>query len=87
MDSQEARENFNTLLHGSVKKRQLSLREAKDMLRANDPGLNIRPSLQHINRGETSKALLTITTELIGATSVPYLQPIISGVVLALLKK
>ncbi len=87
MDSQEARENLNILLHGGVKKRQLSLREAKEMLRANDPGLNIRPSLQHLNRRETSQALLSITTELIAATSVPYLQPLINGVVLTFLKK
>lgn len=84
MDRHQARNNIKTLLQGKTPRKALSLGEAKARLRAADPGINISRSLHDLNRGKVKAAGTALVIETAAVVTIPYLQPLLTRVVLGL---
>ncbi len=78
MESKKARKNIADLFHGKPVKTAFSLAEAKERLRANDPGLNIRLPLEAVSNGDHQKAFNSLLAESVSAVSLSYIKPLLS---------
>ncbi len=85
MDRDQARKNVRSLLRGSAPKRELSLAEAKARLRAADPEIDISVPLRLLNQGRPGQATRSLAAEIVSSVTLPYIQPLVTGLVSALL--
>jgi len=79
LDREEARQRFRGVSSGHyVPRRDITLDDAKARFREVDAGLDIAPTLHHLERGEWQPALLSIAGWLGTDFARGYLAPLLS---------
>ncbi len=87
MDLEQARANLKNLLQGKAINHAPTLAEAKERLRATDPGIDISRPLRQLNRGNGKEAVVDLAFEAATTISLPYLRPLFTAAIVQLCER
>lgn len=87
MNPEQARANLKKLLQGKAINHAPTLAEAKERLRATDPGIDISRPLRQLNRGHGKEALVDLAFEAATTISLPYLRPLFTAAIVHLCER
>ncbi len=84
MDIEQARANVKSILRGKPVKRAPTLAQAKERLRAADPGIDISHPLKQLNQRNIKGAAVDLAVEAATTISLPWLRPLITATIVNL---
>ncbi len=87
MDLEQARANVKNILQGKAINHAPTLAEAKERLRATDPGIDISRPLKQLNRGNGKGAVVDLAFEAATTISLPYLRPLFTAAIVHLCER
>ncbi len=84
MNLEQARANVQNILQGKAINHAPTLAEAKERLRATDPGIDISRPLRQLNTGNGKEAVVDLAFEVGATISLPYLRPLFTAAIVHL---
>jgi len=79
MDLEQARANVKNILQGKAIYHAATLAEAKERLRATDPGIDISRTLKQLNRRNIKGAVVDLAFEAAATITLPYIRPLLTA--------